>query len=63
MGKIFGISDLPVAKAFPSLDLGRNTIKKPYENVKPIIDKADAFVRNNAPKKRFLKQFFSRVKH
>ena len=63
MGKIFGISDLPVAKAFPSLEFGKTYIEKPAEIHIPAFNKADRFVKNNLPRKRFLKQFFSRVKH
>ena len=63
MGKIFGISDLPVAKPFPSLDFELNSVKKPNEVVQPIIRNTDKFIKKDAPKQRFLKQFFSRIKH
>ena len=62
MSKIFSISKLPVAKAFPSLDFYRNSVIQPLTEFKTPKPKLDMFVKNNAPRTRFLKQFFSRVK-
>ena len=64
MTKIFGISDLPVAKPFPSFDFGEmNLVGKTVESVKTNITKNDVFVKKNIPQKKYLKQFFSRIKH
>lgn len=63
MGKIFGISDLPVAKPFPSLEFGRTEISSPVKYLREATSGFDTYVKKNIPKKRFLKQFFSRIKH
>ena len=46
MGKIFGISDLPVTQPFPSLQFGaQNCVPKPfYTKVKNVVKK-DFFVK------------------
>ena len=63
MSKIFGIADLPIAKPFPSLDYSINSVPKSFEEAKQIIDKVDIYAKKNISKKKFLKNFFTRVKH
>jgi len=63
MSKIFNISSLPVAKAFPSLDFNRNSVIQPLTEFKVSKPKLDMFIKKELPRTRFLKQFFSRVKH
>ena len=67
MGKIFGISDLPVStimSAFDSVDIPKPIERKlsPIERNKlSIIDKADCFISKNARKTKTLKAFMKRL--
>ena len=64
MSKIFSISELPVSKAFPSLEFGKNNcVEKPSECINSVVKKTDVYIKKNVSNKRFLKQFFSRIKH
>ena len=65
MSKIFGISSLPVANPFPSLEFGaNNSIRPSFEQPKYILPKTNIYVSSKVSgSKDVLKRFFSKVKH